>query len=183
MHKVEIKVFYKSHSDHDGQEPRRQMNSHKKRVVRSLLMVGILPLFLMGCDAIEQERERACHLSQPDARLLRNDTMEPFIRDCGLAAYPDVTELVQLHYTPARGDGTLPIRSPKSFVVSQSGGMHERVWYLCMPVPAVTDQSGIVQGAGNASQQAVCRYAGSGKTKDHLVWDAGDAAAFAPEKW
>ncbi|OUJ14281.1 hypothetical protein [Acetobacter sp. DsW_063] len=139
---------------------------------------------LAGCQMTPEQIDYACMQQKPDDLLLREPTLEHFIQGCGLDYYTDVTGRIKLHYTPPRGDGTLPVVAASSFAVSEPGGSHGRVWYFCMPVPiSVADSQPSASPTATRTNQAVCRYAGSGEKRLNLIYDQDDATKYDPIKW
>ncbi|WP_194298819.1 hypothetical protein [Acetobacter fallax] len=166
-------------------------------------------VFLSGCADYEKAARANCAKTKPDMTLLRDGDMTEFLTPCGLEGLADATDRVRLHYLPPRRDGTLPVSVNTNFAVSEEGGSHGRVWYLCMPVPvlpavppapvsAPAPASAAPAGQPVAvkapapvapaflpprSQQAVCRYAGSGPDRMYLTYDKNDAASHDPRNW
>ncbi|MFT8719510.1 hypothetical protein [Acetobacter sp.] len=154
------------------------MSELRNRGLRALACLTSVML-LSGCARYEAGRRDACSKEEPELSLLREPTLANFSRDCGLQYYPDATGLVTLHYQPPRGNGTIPVSAPRAFAVSEAVGAHGRVWYLCLPVPAL-----LQPGSPKVSSvEAVCRYAGSGPDRLSLTYDQADAAAHDPRGW
>lgn len=199
------------------------------RVMVSGLVLAGAAVSLAGCEAYDEAARERCSKTKPDMSLLREGDMTAFLTPCGLQGVADATGRVRLHYQPPRRDGTLPVSANANFTVSEEGGSRGRIWYLCMPVPALPvsappapalPSSGSLSSgtsssvpvasaqpvtpsrspvaAGSAakpavaavpsfispgSQQAVCRYAGSGVDRMSLTYDRDDAASHDPRNW
>ncbi|NHN89395.1 hypothetical protein [Acetobacter conturbans] len=153
--------------------------SERRTMSRLTTVVSLATVLLVaGCAHDEQAKQKLCAQEEPDQTLLREPTLAKFISECGLEYYPDATGLITLHYHPQRRDGTLPVSAPRAFSVSEAGGLHGRLWYLCLPIPTIADASGKV-----SSIQVVCRYGGSGADRLSLVYDPADAAMHDPKSW
>ncbi|GBR11952.1 hypothetical protein [Acetobacter oeni] len=178
-------------------------------LIAGAVLLGVAG-FLSGCQDYEKAALTRCSKTQPDMTLMRDGDMTDFLTPCGLQGFADATDRVRLHYQPPRGDGTIPVSANTNFAVSEEGGSRGRVWYLCMPVPALpvmppppaagsrkagtgfatasgrNGSGGVPPGAvplSQPSQQAVCRYAGSGAARMTLVYDRNDAATHDPRTW
>lgn len=159
------------------------MNVSKSRTRKRWACLLAALSVLSGCSFYNKAEKRMCARRTPDPYLLRQSDMADFMAQCGLTNYADASGKVHLHYLPPRGDGTIPVEANAAFAVSEPGGAHGRVWYLCMPVPKLVSASSPTGTPTITTTEAVCRYAGSGMNRTSLVQDADDARTHDPRNW